>query len=124
MRRQNRQVLLLLDNAPSHPKNVNESNVKVVFLPANTTSKLQPLDQGIIKAVKTSYQKRLLQSVLAKMDKGEDVKTASKCVFVLDAVHWIDTVIQELRSSTVKKCFLKCGIGYVEESSTSDERTM
>ena len=55
------------------------------------------------------------------MDKGEDVKTASKCVFVLDAVHWIDAAIQELCSSTVKKCFLKCGIGHADESSTSDD---
>ena len=74
MRRQNLQVLLLLDNAPSHPKDVNVTNVKLVFLPANMTFMLQPLDQGIIKAVKTIYQKRLQQSVSAKMDKEEDVK--------------------------------------------------
>ena len=41
MRRQNHQVLLLLVNAPSHPKDVNVTNVKLVFLPANTTSMLQ-----------------------------------------------------------------------------------
>ena len=44
MRRQNRQVLLFLDNAPSHPKDVNVTKVKLVFIPANTTSMLQPLD--------------------------------------------------------------------------------
>ena len=54
MRRQNCQVLLL-DNAPSYSKGVNVSKVKVVFLPANTTSKLQRLYQEIIKAVKTIY---------------------------------------------------------------------
>ena len=82
---------------------------------------LQPLDQGIIKAVKTIYRKRLLQSVLAKMDKEEDVKNVSKSVSVLDAVHWIDTATREVRSSTVKKCFQKCGIGNVDETSTSDD---
>ena len=40
MRRQNRQVLLLLDNAPSHPKDVNVTNVKLVIIPANMTSML------------------------------------------------------------------------------------
>ena len=120
MQRQNRQVLLLLDNAPSHPKDVNLSNV---FLPANTTSKLQPLDQGIIKAIKTIYRKRLLQFVLAKMERGEDVMTLSKCVSVLDAIHWINTAVQQVRSTTVKKCFLRCGIGHAEadDSSTSDD---
>ena len=121
MQGQNRQVLLLLDNAPSHPKDVNVTNVKLVLLPANTTSMLQPQDQEIIKAVKTIYQKRLLQFVLAKMDKEEDAKNVSKCVSALDAVHWIDTAIREVRSSTVKKCFQKCGIGPVNESSTSDD---
>ena len=56
------------------------------------------------------------------MDKDEDMKTVSKCVSVLDAVHWIDTAIQELHFSTVKKKrFLKCGIGHVDESSTSND---
>jgi hypothetical protein len=31
-------VLLLLDNAPGHPKNLNHPNVRVIFLPPNTTS--------------------------------------------------------------------------------------
>ena len=83
---------------------------------------LQPLDQGIIKAVKTIYRKRLLQSMLAKIDKEEYVKNVSKCVSFLDAVHWIDTATREVRFSTVKKCFQKCGIGHVDESSTSDDK--
>ena len=60
MQRQNRYALLILDNAPSHPKDVKVSNMKVIFLPANATSKFQPLDQGIIKAIKTIYRKLLL----------------------------------------------------------------
>ena len=39
MTAQNRKVLLMLDNAPSHPKK-DLSNVKCLFLPANTTSVL------------------------------------------------------------------------------------
>ena len=49
------------------------------------------------------------------MDKEEDVKNVLKCVSVIDAVHRIDTAIREVRSSTVKKCFQKCGIGHVDE---------
>jgi hypothetical protein len=41
-------VLLLLDNAPGHPNKLNHPNVKVIFLPPNTTSLIQPIDQGII----------------------------------------------------------------------------
>ena len=84
-KRQNRNVVLFVDE-PSHPKDKPLSNVKLVFLPANTTSTLQPLDQGIIANLKVNYRKRLLQSVLAKVDKGEEIEKINKCISVLDAV--------------------------------------
>ena len=40
-------VALLLDNAPCHP-NMHLTNVKLVFLPANTTTGTHPSDAGII----------------------------------------------------------------------------
>ena len=49
--RQRCHIFLLIDNALSHI--VDEySNIKIQFLPPNTTSKIQPLDQGIIRSVK------------------------------------------------------------------------
>ena len=59
MGRKGRKVLLFLDNATSH-SNLQLCNVKLKFLPANTTSILQPLDQGIILAVKRNYSKTQL----------------------------------------------------------------
>jgi hypothetical protein len=47
-----RALLLLLDNAPGRPPNAGKIrktvDVKAEFLPSNTTSLLQPMDQGII----------------------------------------------------------------------------
>ena len=51
MQCQQRKILLFLDNAPSHPKDVKLTHIKVLFFPANSTSKLQPLDQGIIQTI-------------------------------------------------------------------------
>ncbi|GBL85208.1 Tigger transposable element-derived protein 6 [Araneus ventricosus] len=49
MRNQARKVLLVLDNATCHAHGAQLRNVKLLFLPPNTTSKLQPLDHGVIK---------------------------------------------------------------------------
>jgi len=42
-----RSILLILDNAPVHCHDTSLSNIELLFLPPNTTSKIQPLDQGV-----------------------------------------------------------------------------
>jgi hypothetical protein len=46
MRVQNRNIILLIDNAPTHSlyENTNLTNIKIEFLPPNTTSHFQPYD--------------------------------------------------------------------------------
>ena len=47
-------ILLLLDNAPGHPDAIEMSNenVEIVFLPPNTTSIIQPMNQGCLDPLK------------------------------------------------------------------------
>ncbi|GFQ84891.1 tigger transposable element-derived protein 1 [Trichonephila clavata] len=60
-------VLLIVDNAPGHPC-IEHPNVKVVFLPPNTTSLIQPLDQGIITCFKKHYVKLTFRYILEKLE--------------------------------------------------------
>ncbi len=62
-RLQGRKLLLLADNAPSHCSVSDLTNIRVEFLPKNTTSLIQPCDAGIIKNFKG---KKLLDSALVR----------------------------------------------------------
>ena len=103
--------LLFLDNAPSHPHDSSMSHVKVVFFPANTTSKLQPLDQGVIQNFKVIYRKRLLRHVLAVFDSENTITSAevAKSISVLDACQWISGAAKDVKAATVSNCFLHAG---------------
>lgn len=54
MRRQNRNIILLVDNAPTHAlyDTTHLTNITIEHLPPNTTAHLQPCDQGIINSFK------------------------------------------------------------------------
>ncbi|KAK1937943.1 Tigger transposable element-derived protein 6 [Phytophthora citrophthora] len=53
-----RHILLLVDNVSSHKEpQVPLSNVRMEFLPKNTTSVLQPLDQGVIACIKQRFNR-------------------------------------------------------------------
>lgn len=81
MVRQNRKICLLLDNATSHP-HLDLTNIKLIFLPPNTTSSLQPLDQGIIHCFKMHYRKRILSHLINKMDSAGSKWCSEKPVCV------------------------------------------
>ena len=75
--KQNRYVLLLIDNAPGHV--IGEySNIRIQFLPPNTTAKLQPLDQSIIKSTKHNYRTILMTRYLAGVESKQEAKTIMK----------------------------------------------
>ena len=65
-------TILLLDNFSGHEVNnaVDYKNIMPLFLPANTTSKTQPLDAGIISTCKVKYRKKLMNFVLEQIDKN------------------------------------------------------
>lgn len=124
MRLQNRNVLLFLDNATCHPA-LEFSNVKLQFLPPNTTVVCQPLDQGIIENFKSHYRKRLIKEMLDKVDgliqnNILDTQIEFK-VSILDAVSWISEAWKLVKPETIINCFRKCG--FARSSVTNDEQT-
>lgn len=118
---QNRKVLLFLDNAASHPVNLKLKNIKIIFLPPNTTSHCQPLDQGIIKNFKTFYRALILKHLLSKMDNLHSVNELSKSIDLLDVVYFVKNAWDQVSSTTIKNCFRKSGFQNSELHETQCE---
>lgn len=109
---QGRKVLLLMDNFSGHELGVQLvggkqglSNVQIEWLPPNTTSHWQPLDQGIIASFKLQYRRLWISYMLRQYESDKD---PNKTVTLLKAIQWTriawdDTVTREC----IKKCFWK-----------------
>lgn len=72
--RKQKKILLVVDNCPAHPTLENLKSIKLVFLPPNCTSVLQPMDQGIIRSLKCYYRKFLLEKIIMIMDENKTYK--------------------------------------------------
>lgn len=121
MKRQKRHILLFLDNATSHGHE-EMSNVTLKFLPPNTTSHIQPLDQGIIRAMKERYKRRLLRSLLSKIDECATVTQLCKQITLLDGIYWIADAWNETSASTIVKCFKGGGFAVPGDSVVSNDQ--
>ena len=109
-----RHIIPVVDNCPAHPHQV-LSNVTLVYLPPNTTSKTQPMDQGIIQALKARYRSFLAKKKLNAMDHNVEFEWN-----LLKAVEGIHKCWREISSSTISNCFAHCGFK-TEERATEDE---
>ena len=110
--RESRSVLLLLDNAPCHPYDMKGKypNIKCVFFLPNCTSRLQPLDLGIIQSFKLKYAKLMLTHVVSLIDDCETAGDVCKTVNVLQAIRWIGQAWEAVEPSTIIKCFANAGV--------------
>ncbi|XP_069408380.1 tigger transposable element-derived protein 1-like isoform X1 [Ovis canadensis] len=62
-------ALLLLDSAPCHPAHLGglSAHVRVEFLPKNTSTLIQPMNQGVITTFKAQYLRRTLSQLAQEM---------------------------------------------------------
>ena len=107
-----RKILLFMDNAGCHPPDLcsKYSNIKVVFLPPNTTLKLQPLDLGIIRNFKAHYRKLFMRYIITKIDHCSTATEVSNSVNILQSIQWISQAWTNLDSAVVQKCFRSSGM--------------
>jgi hypothetical protein len=122
MRGEGRKVLLLMDNFSGHELAVQLvgglqglSNVRIAWLPPNTTSTWQPMDQGIIASFKLQYRKMWITFMLREYEANRDPQ---KTVNLLKAVQWTRAAWESsVTRDTIKRCWVKSTL---IEDSTED----
>ena len=102
-------VALIIDNCPAHPNVNNLKTIELLLLPANKTSKTQPIDQGVIVRRSIKY-----------IDAG---RTAPK-INILEVMRMLVRFRSwdAVSANTVKICFRKAGISEeTQVASINDE---
>ncbi|XP_054259801.1 jerky protein homolog-like [Macrosteles quadrilineatus] len=100
-------AILLLDNAPSHP-DVDEltcGEIKAAFLPPNVTPLLQPMDQGVLQALKLKYRKHFLKSLIE--DDTIPLVQKIKQTNVKDVVYWAAESWENVTTGAIRKSWKK-----------------
>lgn len=116
MIKEKRKILLFIDNCTAHNIIPRLKAVKVKFLPPNTTSKLQPLDQGIIKNFKSAYRKEVVRKLITDMEQQSALSTIN----VLHAIRMTDKAWRSVSKTTISNCFKSCGFSMPQEEALEE----
>ncbi|CAF2027899.1 unnamed protein product, partial [Rotaria magnacalcarata] len=114
MWKQKRHILLFLDNAPVHPPDVQLEIIKLKFFPPNTTAKIQPMDQGVIRSFKVYYRRRLVKHII--ISAGVAVTADGACEAVSET-----TIRNTFKSAGFEKISVIDGIDALQQISITDE---
>jgi hypothetical protein len=114
----NRKVLLVLDNYIAHvpleelPARIQLRNTRVLYLPPNMTSKIQPCDASIIRKFKAYYRRRFNRLLLQRLE--DDVDQAKK-IDVLQAIRLAILVrATDVKIATIMNYYKQCQIRTTE----------
>jgi DDE superfamily endonuclease/Fission yeast centromere protein N-terminal domain/Tc5 transposase DNA-binding domain len=114
--RSDRQILLLMDNLKCHKIGVElappPENIRIQWLPSNSTSLYQPLDQGIIQNLKIYYKKQWLRYMIYQYEQNINPTTTMN---LYNSLIWISrSWNNDIMSSTIYQCFRKSTILEIE----------
>ena len=93
-------------------------NIFIFYLPSNLTAVLQPMDQGIIRSLKSKYRYLFTKELCLKalpflQNDSQNLTTFNLKEFIKtkDAIDLLRTAWYSVESSTIVNCWIKSGIG-------------
>ena len=99
-------VAFVIDNFAAHPHIDNLKAIKLYFLPPNTSSKIQPMNQGVIRSLKAKYHRNVVRKIIQSVEKK---KTLPK-ILLLQGMQMLVSAWDALAMQTIVNCFRKSGI--------------
>lgn len=118
-----RKAILLLDNAPTHPdeSELISGDIRAIFLPPNATAICQPMDQGVLEALKRNYRRILLSSLIEEIDEGRNVVEKLKKINMKDVAYWIAASWERVNADTIARSW-KALLGEDNEETIHQQR--
>ena len=110
-------VRVIVDNCPAHPKVKGLNNVTLFFLPPNTTTKTQPIDQDVIRSLKHNYRKLVSAHHLISIEK----KRVMEKITVLDCMHFLQQAWNNITETTIANCYWKAGFKTTDDTDTTGD---
>ena len=112
--KEGRKIVLLVDICPAVPSIDNLVSTELIFLPPDTTSKPQPMDQGIIRSLKAHYKTISIKKLIEAIEKKKPLPEFS----ILDAMQMFEVAWGKVTTKIVVSCFEKARISTEEQSET------
>ena len=103
-------AVLLLDNCSAHPDEElisADGKVIVKFLPPNVTSLIQPMDQGVLVAIKRRYRRKILEELVFQDNHGTSVVNFLRGIHLLKVSEMITASWNEIQPKTLRLTWRK-----------------
>ena len=112
-----RKITMIVDNYPAHPHVEGLQAAELIFLSPNTTSKLQPMDQGVIRSLKAKYRSAVVKLYINRIESGQELPKTS----ILDAMKFLVQAWNRVTKDTAQNCFKRAGISKDAQADTVEE---
>ena len=98
-----RKIAPIIENCPAHPDVPALEWVELIFLPPNTTSVTQPMDQGVIRGLKAKYCSLAVKKQITALEEGSQLP-------ILTGMSMLTKAWSSVTNRTFTNCFKKSGI--------------
>jgi hypothetical protein len=62
-----------------------------------------------------------MQSLILNVEEADSSYALARSISVLDAVKWIGLAVKKIKAETVRKCFVKAGLGESDVAGNLEE---